>query len=63
MRRIKSISDEDLGTLIKCISEHNSLFSKKALDIIINVVTDKKETLELRTLIHLIWEFTKIDIT
>ncbi len=63
--RIKGIKDEDFQTLIECFSEGEcqSKFSEKFMSIILDVVKDKKERFQMKTIVHMIWALARLDFT
>eukprot|EP00347_Sterkiella_histriomuscorum_P019411 403341726 len=61
--RIRNINDDDLILLIECFSETQTNFSNRFLDIILKVVTEKKDKFQIKTLVGLIFTFAKIDFS
>ncbi|CDW91217.1 UNKNOWN [Stylonychia lemnae] len=59
--RLRSINDDDLLLLLDCFSDMQNSFSQKFLDIIINVIQEKKDRFQLKTLVNIIFAFSKID--
>lgn len=67
-KRILRVQDEDLKSLIDCFSQDDSPVSEgnvsgKFMQIILKVITDKKERFQLRTLVHIIWSLAKLSFT
>jgi hypothetical protein len=67
-KRVRSIKDEQFETLIACFSgdkadQSTDVFSKKFLELILQVIMDKKDRFSLANLVQVIWACSRIDFT
>lgn len=67
-KRVRSIKDEQFETLIACFSgdkadQSTDVFSKKFLELILQVIKDKKDRFSLANLVQVIWACSRIDFT
>lgn len=67
-KRILKVKDEDYQTLLGCFTSEQGLignnnFTSKFIDIVLEVISTKKDRFQLRTLVHIIWALAKIDFS
>lgn len=67
-KRVRSIKDDQFETLIACFSgekadQSTEMFSKKFLELILQVIKDKKDRFSLGNLVQVIWSCSRLDFT
>lgn len=63
MGRIRQIKDEEFQTLIECMADDKSKFSERFMEMMLKVIREKKDMFSLKSLVHVIWSFSKIDFS
>jgi hypothetical protein len=61
--RIRQVRDEDFVLLLDCFAEMKSRFSQKFMQLLLSVINDKRDRFQLRTLVHIIFAFAKLDFS
>lgn len=67
-KRIRGIKDDQFELLMRCFvgeksEESLSQFSNKFMDLVIQVIQDKRDRFQLKTIVHLMWSCARIDFT
>lgn len=60
--RMNAMKDEDLLTFLRCFTENSSEFSVRLLKTVISVITKKITQFELKTLVAIVWSFSRLNL-